>query len=251
MLEHFKGEEIFVKRILDYRDQALNKQRIILTKFIDPHYQRIIKSIVGGNNDLQVISFGGYPGSELQRVIIAPDYFKIVPEDFEIKILKIVYADNFNKISHRDILGALLNLGIKREVFGDIVVGNDYFIVVDEKIKDFLINNLNQIARSRVKLVEWEEEVVNRPNLVRKSFIVSSLRLDKIISSLFKISRATAVKAIQNGDVKVNHKLVEQTSYLCNNSDTISFRHHGRVDLVVLDRMTRSNNHVVEGYFYQ
>ena len=47
MLEHFKGEEVFVKKVLEYKDQALYKQRLILTSFLDPYHQSIVRSIIG------------------------------------------------------------------------------------------------------------------------------------------------------------------------------------------------------------
>lgn len=84
-----------------------------------------------------------------------------------------------------------------------------------------------------------------------KSFIVSSFRLDKIISSFYKISRQKAAEFIRAGHVKVNHKPVEQINYLCNNKDIISFKKHGRVMFVDCNKQTRSDNYVVEGYFYK
>lgn len=47
MIEHFKGEEVFVKKVLEFKDQALYKQRLVLTKFLNPYHQSIVYSIVG------------------------------------------------------------------------------------------------------------------------------------------------------------------------------------------------------------
>ena len=52
MIEHFKGEEVFVKKVLEFKDQALYKQRLVLTKFLNPYHQSIVYSIVGNQNDL-------------------------------------------------------------------------------------------------------------------------------------------------------------------------------------------------------
>ena len=107
------------------------------------------------------------------------------------------------------------------------------------------------IKRSKVKLSECKEEIEVKNEYIIKSFIVSSMRLDKIISSFYKISRQKAAEFIRAGHVKVNHKPVEQINYLCNNKDIISFKKHGRVMFVDCNRQTRSNNYVVEGYFYK
>lgn len=251
MLEHFKGEEVFVKKILDYKDQVDCKQRLILTSFLDPYHQSIVRSIIG-HGDIQIKEQGGFLNSESKRMILAPDFYEIEESDFEIVVCKIVYAKNFEKLSHRDILGALMSLGIKRELFGDIVEKDkEFYLAVDRPIYEYLKDELKMIKRSKVKLTKCQEEIEVKNEYIIKSFIVSSMRLDKIISSFYKISRQKAAEFIRAGHVKVNHKPVEQINYLCNNKDIISFKKHGRVMFVDCNKQTRSNNYVVEGYFYK
>lgn len=252
MFEHFKGEEVFVKKVLDYLDQVQYKQRLILTQFLDPYHQSIVKSVIGHQDEVQVLENGGFIHSESQRMIIAPYFYEIEKEDFEIVVCKIIYAKNFEKLTHRDILGALMSLGIKRELFGDITEKDkDFYLAVDRHIYEYLKDHLSMIKRSKVKFVEWDEEIEIKNDYLIKSFIVSSFRLDKIISSFYKISRQKAAEFIRAGHVKVNHKPVEQINYLCNNKDIISFKKHGRVMFVDCNKQTRSDNYVVEGYFYK
>lgn len=252
MFEHFKGEEVFVKKVLDYLDQVQYKQRLILTQFLDPYHQSIVKSVIGHQDEVQVLENGGFIHSESQRMIIAPYFYEIEKEDFEIVVCKIIYAKNFEKLTHRDILGALMSIGIKRELFGDIVEKDkDFYLAVDRYIYEYLKDHLSMIKRSKVKFVEWDEEIEVKNDYLVKSFIVSSFRLDKIISSFYKISRQKAAEFIRAGHVKVNHKPVEQINYLCNNKDIISFKKHGRVMFVDCNKQTRSDNYVVEGYFYK
>ncbi|MCD7809462.1 MAG: RNA-binding protein, partial [Erysipelotrichaceae bacterium] len=96
-----------------------------------------------------------------------------------------------------------------------------------------------------------EEKIEIKHDYITKTFIVSSFRLDKIIATMFKISRAKAVEAIHSGNVKVDYKIVEEVSFLCHNGSIISLRHHGRVKLIDEQKETRSNNHVITGYFYK
>lgn len=252
MLEHFKGDEVFVKKILDYKDQVEYKQRLILTPFYNPYYQSIVKSVIGQNSDIQVLDCGGFENSESRRMIIAPSFYEIEKDDFSIVIVKIIYAKNFEKITHRDVLGALMSLGIKRELFGDIVEKDkDFYLALDKNIYEYLKDNLTSIKRSKVKFQKCEETIEVKNQYLIKQFIVSSFRLDKIISSFYKISRQKAADFIRTGHVKVNHKSVEQINYLCNNRDIISFKGHGRVMFVDCKRQTKSDNYVVEGYFYK
>ncbi len=252
MLEHFKGEEVFVKKILDYKDQVQYRQRLILTPFYNPYYQSIVKKVIGNDPDIQILQKSGFVDSESQRMIIAPSYYEITDDDFSIVVVKVIYAKNFEKITHRDILGALMSLGVKRELFGDIVEKDgEFYIALDKKIYEYVKDYLTQIRHSKVKLQLCEEKIeVNNQYIIRQ-FIVSSFRLDKIVASFYKISRQKAADFIRAGHVKVNHKPVEQINYLCNNRDIISFKGHGRVMFVDCQRQTRSDNSVVEGYFYK
>ena len=252
MLEHFRGEEVFVKKVLEFKDQALNKQRIVLTKFLNPHHQSIVYNIINKNEDLLVLEDGGMLNTETKRLIIAPSFYQIEKEDFEIALVKIIYAKPFGKLSHRDILGALMSLGVKRELFGDIYEYNDdFYVAMDLKIFDYVKDNLTMIKRSKVKLSLVDEIIEVIHQYTSKTFIVSSCRLDKIVSSFYNLPRSKAVSYIRAGFVKVNHKEVEEINYLCNNSDIISLRRYGRVKFVDTKRKTKQDNWVVEGYFYK
>ena len=114
--------------------------------------------LVGNQNDLIVIEDGGMVDSEMKRLIIAPSFYQIEKEDFEIVLAKISYAKPFGTLNHRDILGALMSLGVKRELFGDIYEYEDnFYVAMDAKIYEYVKNNLIKIKRSKVKILESEE----------------------------------------------------------------------------------------------
>ena len=145
-----------------------------------------------------------------------------------------------------------MSLGVKRELFGDIYEYHDvFYVLMDLKIYDYVKNNLNLIKHSKVKLSLSDESIEITHQYTCKTFIVSSFRLDKIVSSIYNLPRSKAVNYIRSGFVKVNHKEVEEISYLCNNSDIISLRRYGRVKIVDTKRVTKQNNYVIEGYFYK
>ena len=249
MLEHFKGDEVFVKKILDYQFQALQHQRMILTPFYNPHEREIVKSVIG--KELKIESFGGFLNAENQRVIICPDYYMINKDDFEIQLVEILYHQQFGKIHHKDILGALMNLGIKRECIGDIDDGQRCFFACTKQTYPYIAQTLKQIKKAKVRLQECYEDIEIVHDYISRSFILSSMRLDKVVSAMFKVSRQLASEAIRSGHVKVNYKIVEEVSYLCHNSDMVSFKHPGRVKIVDENKQTRQGNLVVSGYFYK
>lgn len=249
MLEHYKGDEVFVKKILDYKQQAEYQQHMILTPFYNPHEQDVVRSVIG--HELKVYSYGGFMNSENQRMIICPDFYEIENEDFEIALVMIDYHEQFGKLKHQDVLGALMHQGIKREFIGDIYMSDKIYFAYTKSTYPYLRDNLSQIKRSKIHLSLSDEKIEIQHEFITKTFIVSSFRLDKIIATMFKVSRTKAVEAIHSGNVKVDYKIVEEVSFLCHNDNVISLRHHGRVKLVDEQKETKSNNHVITGYFYK
>lgn len=249
MLEHYKGDEVFVKKILDYKYQAEYNQRLILTPFLNPHEQELVYTIIG--NQLKVESSGGILESENQRVIICPDFYELMKEDFEITVVEIIYNQQFGRLKHKDVLGALMNLGIKRECIGDIYDGERLIFTCTSQSYQYISEHLKQIKRSKVNLRIIEDDIEIKREYISKVFFVSSLRLDKLVSAFYKISRQQASEAIRSGSVKVNHKVIEQVDKLCHNNDVISFKKHGRVVLKDENKQSKQGNLVVTGLFYK
>lgn len=250
MFEHFKGDEAFLKKILDYQTQALNHQRIVLTSFLNPHEQSLVYKVIP-QGELQICSYGGLTHAENQRMIICPDFYQIEYDDFQIVIVEIIYNQQFGKVMHKDILGALMNLGIKRECIGDIYLSDRIFFTCTEQTFAYISQNLNQIKKAKVHLKRVNEQIEIARQYTTKTFFISSYRLDKVISSFYNVSRQQASEAIRAGFVKVNYKIIEEVNFLCHNNDVISFKHHGRVKFVDENRTTKQSNHVVTGYFYK
>lgn len=250
MLEHFKGDEVFAKKILDYQAQALNHQRMILTPFLNPHEQDIVYKIIG-HQDLQVKANGGLINAESQRMIICPDFYELEDNDFEIVVVEIIYNQQFGKLQHKDVLGALMNLGIKRGCIGDIYDDSHIYFTCTSQTYPYIQEHLKQIKKAKVKLRKTDEKIEIIHQYTTHTFFLSSMRLDKIVSTMFKVSRQVASESIRSGFVKVNHKEVEEVSFLCHNNDMISFKRHGRVKIVDEERTTKQGNFVVKGYFYK
>lgn len=250
MLEHYKGDEIFVKKILDYKQQALHNQRMILTPFLNPHEQDIVCKVVG-TNEVKVLSYGGFLNAENKRMIICPEFYDVEREDYQIILVEVIYNQQFGTLKHKDILGALMNLGIKRDCIGDIDDSSSIYFTCTSQTFHYIQDNLKQIKKSKIKLKQVFQEIKIQHEFDSKTFFLSSMRLDKIVSTLYKISRQQASVSIRAGFVKVNHKVVEEVNFLCHNNDIISFKRHGRVKIVDEERTTKQGNFVVKGYFYK
>lgn len=246
--EHYRGNEEFVKRIYDQIDRMERQNRKIITPFFAPDQCAIVEKLCG----TQVLyeKDGGYAEAERCRFAFLP-----YAEDGGIPLtlaLRATYSSAFGKLTHRDVLGALMHLGIERETLGDLIVTDTEVIVFcDPEIENYLVCNLTKIKRCSLHFKPYEGIVTYRPDIRYETKIVSSLRLDAIVAVLTKSSRGKAQSLITSGQVKVNHVILEQTSYLCNNNSAISIRGYGRFQLKEAVSKTKKNRLVIEIGMYQ
>jgi RNA-binding protein YlmH len=224
--QHFRPEEQpFIDQILEWRKMVLDQYTIKLTDFVDPREQYIIESLIGSNDEIRYAFWEGYDGFERTRCVLYPSFFELNREDFRVRCFQLDYPDKFVTIKHPDVLGALMNLGLKREKFGDILIdGGTVQLVLADEISDFVKMNLTAVGKAKVELMtidstrlqsegdDWQEQ----------SGTVSSLRLDAVLAEAFHLSRSKVVPYIKGKKVKLNWKLIEQTSLELQKGDTIS-----------------------------
>lgn len=248
MLEHFKGDEEFVKKIIDYKTQALFNQRLILTKFLNPYERDLVRQVVG--HSLSLHEYGGFEGAENQRMILCPSFYDINRDDFKITTFQIDYNEQFGQIKHRDIFGALMHLGLKRDCIGDIVDTIPAFACARENA-EYIQMHLERIKRSSITLREVNDPLEVIRTYQTKQCVVSSMRLDKIIASVYGLSRSKAAVLIRQGQVKVNYKENLRVDHLCHDGDMLSLAHHGRASIVLTPRKTKQGNLVLEVNMYK
>ncbi len=237
-------EERFRKRVDNLIDGAYSG-KLVLLPFLDTNYQQIVKTSFKHNEKVKPYFYGGYSDAEYKRAIFYYD----VPKDemFNIAKLKIDYSRLNGSINHRSILGSVLGLGLKREIVGDIILYEDnYYILVDAKMKDFAIDNLNYIGNVPVKLIEVSYNLENQNKYLEKVCFLASLRLDVIIAGFYNLSRSSAQELIKSGLVKVNHKDTLNISMVLKENDLLSIRGKGRLIVNRVNGKTKSGNLVVE-----
>ena len=134
------------------------------------------------------------------------------------------------QLTHRDYLGAIMNLGIERCKIGDILLEGDTAVLfVHRALKQFVMDELYKIRHTSVVVTEVEEQdFFYQPNTKELKGTVSSLRLDSLISLAFASSRSKLVTYIENGKVFVNGKLITSNGYQIKENDIVSVRGLGR-----------------------
>ena len=236
IFQHFTLEERdFVEKMIDACHQVEESYSYYLTAFLNPREEEILQSLAGYFH-LQLHSSRQFLETEFVRVILAPDYYLLEEEDFELMALEILYPRKFHQLTHSQILGTLLHqLGIKRDYIGDILLGEEQtFVILDRRFGELAQRSLSKISRVPVS---WKVAVLSQvpaktsQDVKSQQVLLSSLRLDKVVATAFHLSRSNALKLIESGQVKLDYKEVKQAGKVLEVGQLVSVRGFGRVRL--------------------
>lgn len=237
-------------RIIDKANGSLKNYDVRFSDFLNPFEVESAKAILNANDDLKYTVDGGYDESERKIVFIYPFYMDYEDINETLRFIQIEGNFKFKSISHKDYLGSLLSLGIKREKIGDIIIHENFCqVIVTFDICDFILMNLEKVARNNVKLKEIsrKEVVYNPPNYKEINFTVSSSRIDCIISGLYNISRQESAKLISNEKVQVNYEKITSCSKEIKSESLISVRGKGRSQINNIGSLTKKGKIKVQG----
>lgn len=187
---------------------------------------------------------GGYSGAERQRLIIAPAFLDVSSVDSHTGYVQIETASGGGELTHRDFLGAILALGVRREKVGDLLVqDNRCQVVVDKSLVEYLQGNLKQVGRSPVKVWELSRDEVDVPGQRSKEIktTVASPRLDAIAGQGFGLSRSRMEREIEAEKVRVNWRVVNKPDYRVKAGEVISCRGRGRIIVEEIGGVSRKN----------
>ena len=205
------------------------------TQFLDGRELKIVTGKLK-KNEYNVY----YPYKDSEKVML---YTGKVPK---VKLFKIYTVEN---IRHQDILGSLFALNIDSSYFGDIVLFNDYYYVfVSEDLALYIKDNLKMVGNKKVSLEEVDLSVLDNyeRKYEEKEMIISSLRVDNVISGIINTSRKIALDKIKNKEVIVNYDVMNKNSYILKENDIFSIRRYGKYKFVGIVKSTKKNNYIVK-----
>lgn len=244
---HFHPDESrFVDKAAEWVERA-EQHSVKLTDFLDPRQAFILSTLVNRSSDVQVRFEGGHPGAERRRAFVAPDYRVLDDEDMGISLIEVTSNDDkLTDLDHGDYMGAILGLGIKRDKIGDIYpsMSGCHFLVATE-IADYMRLNLNQVHRVHVQteLLPLSRLQAADTKLEEMNLSVASLRLDGIVSDVYRLSRAKVLIPIKAGRCKVNWKQEEDPSMPLKQGDVISMQGFGRFKVLEIDGVTKKGRY--------
>lgn len=244
-----KEDKILLANVEDKIRQCSSQYRVTYTDFLDLRQRSMIEKMCSGlkdtENDFHYIFCGGYEDAERTAVIFMPDYIDEKEEISEIfSVLRVKTYEKGKKLTHRDYLGSLTGLGIRRGMIGDILVsdsGADIIILKD--IQDFIVFNYNKAGKNNLKteIIPLSSLYIPEQKTEMIKDTVASLRLDNVISSAFRMSRAKAAEAVRTGLVFVNSSQSEKIDNHIKEGDKIVLRGKGKAYLRKIGTKTRKD----------
>ncbi len=254
MNTEFDGE-LFSARVLEFSERA-GRGAPAPGDFYTPREIRMATEILLRHGKRGTFAFfGGYPTAERRRLCCLPDYMiydeteeglsraaaDVVGED--IAVLR-VRGSGYRTLSHRDFMGAILNLGIKRHTVGDIIADEDGFgayVFCERKIGRFIVENLSRVASDAVTVCETELPEGFAPERKTEPIAdtVASERADCVVAALVNTSRDRAKSLIVSGFVEVNYEPMEKPDEKLEPGDTVTVRGEGKFRIEGFDGVTR------------
>lgn len=238
------GEDrLTLARVLDRAEQAENRNIPAATDFLSPQQQaqaRDCLRLVGVPETSYVLQ-GGYEEAERQIILFLPDWLEPENAEFPIRCLRASFREE-DKLTHRDFLGSLMGLGLVREKIGDILVAPDSAdLVVLDSVADFLLQSWDSAGRAKLRVTAIEPDSLHIPVVQRREVrdTVSSLRLDAVASSGFRLARGKAAALIESGKVQLNWRECVKPDKLLEAGDVVSARGFGKFELSEVGGLTR------------
>ncbi len=242
-------DKILSRRVFDWINLSKNKYTVKYSAFLDIHQLEVCKSVLSYMNFNNYSFYGGYENAARIILGVFPPYSDFENNtDFPIKPVLFLYRTD-DELSHRDFLGALMGLQIRRDMIGDILVNNNKCLIfLNESIYSFVINNVRKIGSAGVKI---SDDINSFDFNIKDSFkningTVSSLRLDCIISLVTKLSREKSLVLIKSGSVKVNYVDINNASYVLKENDCFSARGYGKYFFKSINGMSKKNKYCIE-----
>lgn len=223
---------------------------ICTEEFVTPDiYLRLIK--IENSLGIYVHSYGVFEESERKILCFSKDKEESI--SYDIELLKIVNKSKFKSLTHRDYLGSLMALGVKREMFGDLIVrDNSCFVPVCGKIVQYILDNLTTIGRCPCTVEKVDIKVDNIPpvSLDEKVILATSLRIDNMIPGICNLSRTKASEMISSGSVLINYLDCRKKDTLVQINDTITIRGYGKYKVIsILGETNKGRNKVIIGKY--
>lgn len=242
------------KRLNELALRAQHTGRVCATRFLEPS-TLVAVNAAASRAGVKVALWGGYEGAER---CVAAFYAGDSREagDWPVVALRLQWNAKFANPGHRDLLGAMMGLGIEREMTGDIAMGTYRdapcaYLFALEEVADYIAANLDSAGRASLKVsVATETPQLIPPEGESLRLTVQQQRLDAVLAAACRLSRSEAQRLIAAGLVKLNHVPQLRPDARLSEGDLISARGYGRVKVTAFQGESRRGRQVVQVFRY-
>lgn len=233
-------ERMLLVRVCDKLERGYERDMPVSTGFLTLREQALVKQLLPHTH-----FWGGTEGADRKVAYYLPDY--MTEEDyFGGEVISCIRGNFYEagSLSHRDVLGALMGTGIRRDAIGDILIHEkccEFFLL--SELMRYLLDNLSSAGRQHLQLEQIDPKTVEKPPQAMKELrvTVSSLRLDSVLSAAFHISRGKATDAIRAGQVNLNSLTCLKPDKQVNSGDELSLRGSGKLRILELHGQTKKD----------
>ena len=224
--------ELLKKRLAELAEKSYRNNQYVFTNFLNMAEMNAFLEMRREIAYIPFTTFGGTENCERLMLRFGSEELFGYEEPFPICCIQAEpliekFADNF---THRDFLGAIMNLGIEREVVGDIAIkGKKAYIFCTEKIAPYISESLVQVKHTsmRCTILESAPDIL-KPTLEKREVTAASERIDAVLGKLLNLSRSQSVLAFREKKVFVNGRQCENNSYQLKAGDVITCRGFGK-----------------------
>ena len=248
LIKKFSIENDKASQILGKVKIAKKRYDTVSTDFLTLNEKEFLKEVCFCENLYLSFQFGD--DFERDIALVSPIEFT---EEFPTKAIRITGNFKFEKVNHRDYLGSILGLGIKREKIGDINVFEDFAeVLVHNDICDYIIFNLSKVKHTGVKVKEIDINclTLKEKQFEEKNINISSLRLDSVVSGICNISRSKASSLIKGGEVKINNIISTDVSTLLKEGFILTIKGYGKAKIGEVLNTTKKDRLIISVYKY-
>lgn len=245
-------ERVVLARMLDQMERSQNRSIPCATQFLSPAQRAAAEPLLAASGHPKHLFFGGCDNAERTVCAFLPDWMEAedwqADEENPVGAVECAFPKDAG-LSHRDILGGLMGIGLTRERVGDILVLEDKAqIVALKEAIPIILSQFDQAGRCRLRLKEIPLSDLS-PAPVQVKLVkdtVATLRLDAVLSSGFSISRGKAADFIAGGKVSVNHRECLKTDKAVAEGDVLTCRGLGKCVLTSVGGQSRKGRIIIE-----
>ena len=236
MLNFSKEDKILIGNVMDkyykYKDTNISTS----TNFLNLERLKVVTKYLDSNK----IPYNIYEPYDFleKKIIYFGDYLNYVT------FYKVIIPTT---VTHSNILGTLFSLGINDDIIGDIIVEDGYFYYTNlTRMNEFLENNFLKVSRHPIKLEKVNEIILTKEHFKELTILVSSLRLDNIVSKIISKSRSKIDEMILNKEILLNYEEIKNGNITLKEDDILSIRRHGKYKIIAKEGITKKNNIVLK-----